>query len=117
LFYRVMKNFTWDDIKNMCGVVSESENIKIWDEAPLTGENRNFSPNLKTSPTAVKCCPNGGQWPAQLSSITPAPKGGNWRNWTYDLRGSVVFDWIFGTGTPTADQLDYGSRQFTYQMY
>jgi outer membrane protein OmpA-like peptidoglycan-associated protein len=68
-FYKAARGLKRGDVERICGVWNESDSKKRF-EGYTFSENRSF--------TAARLIP-GGSWPADFTTITPAPEGSLWQ--------------------------------------
>jgi hypothetical protein len=111
LFYRVLKGYSQANIKKMCSLLTTAQSLAVWDETVHNIENRSFIPVFHPESATVKrCCPSGGTWPKQLTTIVPANIGGTWRNWRVEHLHVGYIGWISGTlpkPSPDVDEVVY----------
>ena len=92
--YRVLKEWSQDDIKRICNVLSQDESWYIYQHnQDLTGRYQNFSFfEPKYACELGGACATGGSWPTELLDIVPNWQGrGIWEVLSSDIKYSGGF--------------------------
>lgn len=94
-FYMAVRGYTPTWIKEMCSVVDNVEATKeLYQIIGGLTRSRTWDPTDYNGFTP--CCIGKLEWPRELDTIKPSPKGRKWRDWTSldDPRTAIPAPWM-----------------------